>query len=492
MVRKLASQNNYGPLTEEERYDRDKDAGYVPTRDEVKAYEAMLYAPKKFNKRDLYHHDKDTKSKIKKLLKEVKSTKIIKPKNGTENISMIMNMVGDISKTPKHKKIDTEGIKHQIEEVEKLLKASPKALKKLVKADKEHLKYHPSEMDKKELKLDTKIMKQSKDYKHKVKNVSSAVRNYVDYYIDIYKNSKTPQSRSKKLNALKIKLYTNLRPSDADDANTLIKEFNKTLEPIVKAKGTTKKSSVHDKKYKSVTEYVKKNKPSIKDVDDIHIIVTELIGKDKRMSKKLLDEVFKDLEITGSGLSKRKMKGRALNGDEGDEGETDEEIFDQDLDPDDVENPSHPILEHENDIHDIEQSIDVLTSKDIVTESEVREFIELQKTEPKELIRAYNRINKSPAIQEQIRLGNDTPFSKELNPNHTYLGNIGIINNKLLNSRPYGRKGGKMVKGLLEVYKLMKKSKPKIYDNPTKDLKKFKDDRNDDDDSRHPKLLRVY
>lgn len=248
-------------------------------------------------------YKKSKKPEIKKLLKEVKATKIIKPKNGTKNISMIMNMAGDISKTPKHKKIDIEGIKQQIEEVEKLLKASPKALKKLVKADKEHLKYHPSEMDKKELKLDTKIMKQAKGYTHKVNNVSHAVRNYVDQYIDIYKNSKTPQSRSKKLNDLKLKLYTNLRPSDIDDANTLIMEFKKTLEPIVKAKGTTKQSSVHDKKYKSVTEYVKKNKPSIKDVDDIHIIVTELINKDKRMSKKLLDEVFKDLEITGEYIN---------------------------------------------------------------------------------------------------------------------------------------------------------------------------------------------
>jgi hypothetical protein len=274
------------------------------------------------------------KSKIKKLIKEITETEIHKPKKGTKNISMIMDLARDISKTPKHKKINTEGIEDQIKEVEKLLKAKPKALKKLVKADKEHIKYHPSDMDKKELKLDTKIMKQSKDYKHKAKNVSSAVRNYVDYYIDIYKNSKTPQSRSKKLNALKVKLYTNLRPSDADDANTLIAEFKKTLEPIVKAKGTTKQSSASDKKYKSVTKYVKKNKPSIKDVDDIHIIVTELIGKDKRMSKKLLDEVFKDLEITGSGLRKRqrKMKGGMIHDSdtEDEENDIDEELGEAD------------------------------------------------------------------------------------------------------------------------------------------------------------------
>jgi len=282
--------------------------------------------------------DASLKTKIEKLLKEVKNTKIPKAKKDTKNISMIMNLASDISKTPKHKKIDTEGIKEQIKEVEKLLKAKPKALKKLVKADKEHIKYHPSEMDKKELKLDTKIMKQSKEYKHKVKNVSPAVRNYVDYYIDIYKNSKTPQSRSKKLNALKVKHYTNLRPSDADDANTLIAEFKKTHEPVGKTKGVTKQPSATDKKYKSVTEYVKKNKPSIKDADDIHIIVKELIGKDKRMSKKLLEEVFKDLEITGSGLRKHKMKGGMIK-------EYDTEEEENDIDEENGEADSEGLLE---------------------------------------------------------------------------------------------------------------------------------------------------
>jgi hypothetical protein len=131
-----------------------------------------------------------------------------KPSITNDDIKKLIDEV----KNAKTEKIDTESIQQQINEVEKLLKSKPKALKELVKADKEHIKYHPSKMDKEELKLDTKIMKQAKEYTHKVKNVSEAVKNYVDQYIDIYKNSKTPQSRSKKLNDLKLNVYTNLKP----------------------------------------------------------------------------------------------------------------------------------------------------------------------------------------------------------------------------------------------------------------------------------------
>jgi len=236
-----------------------------------------------------------TKKDIENLIKEVKNTKTKKiDTSKIKPINDILNLVSDINKTPKMKKMDTESIQQQIDEVEKLLKSKPKALKKLVKADKEHIKYHPSKMDKEELKLDTKIMKQSKDYKHKVKNVSQAVKNYVDQYIDIYKNSKNAQSRSKKLNDLKLKVYTNLKPSDIDDANTLIGEFKKTLDPIVKTKAKPKQTSSEDKKYKSVSAYVKKNRPSITNEEDIDFITTDLINKNKRMSKVLLDEVLKE------------------------------------------------------------------------------------------------------------------------------------------------------------------------------------------------------
>jgi hypothetical protein len=261
---------------------------YGNAEDELKEFEINVGPKKKKS---------TTKKDIKKLIKEVKNTKTKKiDTSKIKHINDILNLVSDINKAPKMKKMDTESIQHQINEVEKLLKSKPKALKKLVNADKEHIKYHPSKMDKEELKLDTKIMKQAKDYTHKVKNVSHAVKNYVDQYIDIYKNSKNAQSRSKKLNDLKLKVYTNLKPSDIDDANTLIGEFKKTLDPIVKSNAKPKQTSSEDKKYKSVSAYVKKNKPSITNEEDIHLITTYLIDKNQRMSKKLLDEILKDLE----------------------------------------------------------------------------------------------------------------------------------------------------------------------------------------------------
>jgi hypothetical protein len=240
-------------------------------------------------------YNEDTIKEIKKMITELKNIKFKEyDENKNKLRNEIINLASEIFKSPKHVPIETESVQKQIDEVEKLLKANVPSLKKLVKADKEHLKYHPSDMDKEELKLDTKIMKQAKEYNHKVKNISHAVKNYVDQYIDIYKNSKTPQSRGKQLNELKLNVYTNLRPSDIDDANTLIEAFKKTLDPIVKKKAIPKQINPEDKKYKSVSAYVKKNKPNITNEEDIDFITTDLINKDKRMSKKLLDEVLKD------------------------------------------------------------------------------------------------------------------------------------------------------------------------------------------------------
>jgi hypothetical protein len=53
------------------------------------------------------------------------------------------------------------------------------------------------------------------------------------------------------------------------------------------------------KRFKSVRLYVKKNKPTITDEDEINLIVKEIIYKDiKRMSKKLLDDILNEFEIS--------------------------------------------------------------------------------------------------------------------------------------------------------------------------------------------------
>ena len=257
---------------------------------------------------------KTSKSKLKKdiedTIKMVESVKIPKPIKQNKNISKTLEIAELITKTPKIKKMnmkkETESIHDTMAEIDKLLKAPKKDLKKLVKADKEHIKYHPSEQDKKELKMDNKIMQHSKGYKHKVKNISPIVHNYVEQWKDIVINGKTPSSIGSKLNKLQLNLYTKMRPSDVSDANALIQDFMKSL-PSKESKSKTKKepktktvdkSYSGDKKYKSLILYVIKHKPHITDPEVIDVVVQELIDKNiPRMSVKKLDEVLKELDI---------------------------------------------------------------------------------------------------------------------------------------------------------------------------------------------------
>jgi hypothetical protein len=242
-----------------------------------------------------------TKKDIENLIKEVKNTKTKKIKtSGLKNITNILNLVSDIQKAPKPKKIETESIQDTINEVEKLLKTPKKDLKKLIKADKEHLKYHPSQQDYKEMKLDQKV------YKHKVKDVAPHVAQYVAIYKDLLNKDNKGGARTRAIDKLRNAFMSVSKPSDIDDANALIREHKETLpkpEPKVKAtKSKVKKEVVSssytdDAKYKPLTAYVKKNKPSITDAGDIHLIVCDLIDKKQRMSKKLLDSVVNDLGI---------------------------------------------------------------------------------------------------------------------------------------------------------------------------------------------------
>jgi hypothetical protein len=114
----------------------------------------------KSNKKD------STKRDIKKLIKEVEKTSNKKPKK-SKTLNKAMNLAFDMASQPKSKKYnDMESIEDIIKEVSKLSKAKPSELKKLVKADKEHIKYHPSEQDKKELKMDKDILLQPYNYKN--------------------------------------------------------------------------------------------------------------------------------------------------------------------------------------------------------------------------------------------------------------------------------------------------------------------------------------
>jgi len=220
-----------------------------------------------------------SKKDIEKLIKGVKDTKIKKVDNSKlKNINNILSLVDKIQKAPKPKKIKTASIQDTINEVEKLLKKPQQSYK--------------------EMKTEQKA------YKHKVTNIPPHIAGYVATYKELLDKDNKGGARTRAIDKHRNAFMSVARPSDIDDANALIREYKETLiKPESKAKKTVSKKTVvsesytDDPKYKTYTLYVKKNKPSIKDVDDIHNIVTDLIDKKQRMSKKLLDEVINDLGI---------------------------------------------------------------------------------------------------------------------------------------------------------------------------------------------------
>ena len=250
---------------------------------------------------------KDIIDDIKKSIKDIKSIKMPKELKKNKNIPQIFEVASMIANTPKMKKSDMKKTTKEIEdihkELDKVLKAPKKDLKKLVKADELHIKYHPSEQDQKEYKIDKKIMKQSEGYKHQANNVSDKVMNYVHEFINILDTYKSQAAITKHTSELRKNFFSNAKPSEINDANTLIKEYREgnvkpTKEKVVKPKAIKAPDTSYkgDKKYRPLTLYVKKHRPDIADSEDIHMIVTELIDKKiPRMSVKKLADVLQDL-----------------------------------------------------------------------------------------------------------------------------------------------------------------------------------------------------
>jgi hypothetical protein len=222
-------------------------------------------------------------------------------KTNTKNISKAIELAQLMAKEPKYvKKTQKDEVTDTINEIEKLIKAPKKDLKKLVKASEMHIKYQPSEQDKHELKVVKKVMDLSKGYVHNVKDISPATNNYVNAYKAIVSEGKTASSISKNLNKLKLDIYTKLRPSDITDANKLINDFMMSLPSKEKKTYKKKEKEVDtsykgDKKYKPMVAYLKKHKPEITDPEDIHTIVSMIIeAKVPRMSVKKLNEIMEE------------------------------------------------------------------------------------------------------------------------------------------------------------------------------------------------------
>ena len=159
----------------------------------------------------------------------INTPKIKKGRKNTDNISMAMALVEMVHKTPKSKKIsekDIETVNDSIKEIDKLLKTPKKGLKKLIEADKEHLKFHPSKQDYKEMRMDQKA------YKHKSKDVSELVSNYVEQFKSILSENKVRGGvMTKGIKDIRTKFYDKASPSEIDDANALIKQYRELLPP---------------------------------------------------------------------------------------------------------------------------------------------------------------------------------------------------------------------------------------------------------------------
>jgi len=220
---------------------------------------------------------KKSKTDLKKLVKEVKATK------------MPETFIPEI-----------KSMKEKLKELTKLASKPKKELKKLVKANEEHLEVFPSMKDKEEQKMTKRVLTMKTDHKRDVSNVSSLVRQYVDEYKHILDNvSNKGGSRQKKIDKLRTKLYSSSSPSDIRDATTLIKELKKDYieEPKPKKKPVVKSGSaddLHDKVVKYVKGQIKKGTLESMETGYLFYIAEEVISKGvtSRLSLKIIKSII--------------------------------------------------------------------------------------------------------------------------------------------------------------------------------------------------------
>jgi hypothetical protein len=250
----------------------------------------------------------NNKKDIKDIKKLISMTSELKKKAKTSNVSRAMNLIDDIVNEPKKKKYkdDMKDVEDIIKEVEKLSKKKPKALKKLVKADKEHLKYHPSEQDKKEAKIDEASLLLSP---YKYNNLS-----LVD---QIAHSMKTPEFDS--IVKKKVKLYSydvvnkfnkkypelmlRLFKTDKAIEKLLLKKANNIEKKIVSEEKSTARKKKYSEKAKEVRKENKNKK--YKHLDDM----TDAELKKFNQARNYYMRKSKDSTILPKGLNKSDPEG---------------------------------------------------------------------------------------------------------------------------------------------------------------------------------------
>jgi len=292
---------------------------YIRNKDIDSKYKAMLRDAfgndeiKSISDVDKYIKDNkllksNNKNDIDDIKKLISMSPKIKKKAKTSNVSRAMNLIEDVINAPKKKvyKDDMNDVKSIIKEVEKLSKKKPSELKKLVKADKVHLKYHPSEQDKKEAKIDEASLLLSP---YKYNNLS-----LVD---QIAHSMKTPEFDS--IVKKKVKLYSYdivnkfnkkypelmLRLFKTDKAvdKLLLKKSNN----IEKKKVSEEKSTARKKKYSEKAKEIRKENKNkkYKHLDDM----TDAELKKFNQARNYYMRKSKDSTILPKGLNKSDPEG---------------------------------------------------------------------------------------------------------------------------------------------------------------------------------------
>jgi len=218
-----------------------------------------------------------------------------------EDINKTIELIDMMNKSNKKtKRIKTGGITKSIDVLDKMIRTNTKLKNKLSTSDINDMIGKIDELLKKPDEPPMKKTKQPKVvHKHKVMDASQKVMDYVHQFISIMDENTTPAVKTRTINKLRQKFYTNARPSEIDDANELIRQFREAQpkpEPKVKKAKSKAVLSDIDKKYKQCETYlknqIKKGTLNI-DEDTIKYVCDEAVSKGfKTMSLKFVKDII--------------------------------------------------------------------------------------------------------------------------------------------------------------------------------------------------------
>lgn len=252
---------------------------------------------------------KSNKKDIEDIKKMISMTSTLKKKTKTSDVSRAMNLVDDVINAPKTKiyKDDMDDVKSIIKEVSKLSKKKPKELKELVKADKVHLKYHPSEQDKKEAKIDeASLLLSPYKYTNKplIEQVADSMKQYPEFDTINKKKIKAysydvVKKFDKKYHDLMLRLFK----TEAAVTRLLQKKADNIEKKVISEEKKIKRVKGYQEKAKE--ERKEKKKKKYKHFDDM----TDAELKKYKQALNYYMRKSKESDILPKGLNKTDKEG---------------------------------------------------------------------------------------------------------------------------------------------------------------------------------------